>query len=392
MSQYSHSRRPRSAAALPLALALLFAPAAEGVRWTDFRQRDATNGWQTAGTSYSSDRGLKFAEPGAFAQRASDGGAITSVTVVTYCSGARLDAPFTLAAGATADALVPREPPIAYVYTRYATNAFTFAEAEGIHVVRILSTAEGEVKGNYYLTAVGEARTGEDPEGGTSSGGEASPGDVGGCWRVSEFAGGARCEGFAWATNVTKATPWENGVTVPGFHAFRNGEAVVSVGRDSGRAAVAGLYASCPADGPRTLSLLGSSGAEMTLELHVLNDGREALAGAQVEWAACQWTFPESEPRALSFDWAVTRTAERPAEDAWRKEEGAGLASVPAAPDGAAGVAVARAASCDRAGLPPGGMLWLRWRAPRLAGCPMFGVGNVRVAPVHRRGTVLFVR
>ena len=39
-----------------------------------------------------------------------------------------------------------------------------------------------------------------------------------------------------------------------------------------------------------------------------------------------------------------------------------------------------------------GGMLWLRWRAPRLPGCPMFGVGRVRVVLVHRRGTALFVR
>lgn len=378
----------RSLGTAALSLACLTLRPAAGASWIDFRPRTAaTNGWTFSGIAWSSERGLKFTAPDAAAESPLSMDVLTSLVTVTYCSGARVDRPFVVLAGPDPGHLVVRDPPIAYVYTKYATNTFAFAAAEGVRVVRIRCNVEGEVKGNYYLTAAGlgsgDAPAPDDPP-------AADEGT--GAWRMSEFAGGSRGEDFAWATNVTKATTWENGVTVPGFHAFRNGEAVVSIGRDSGKAVVAGLYASCPGDGRRTLSLLGSSGAEVALELHVLNDGCEALAGAEVAWEACQWTFPESEPRALSFEWAVTRTAERPAEGAWREADGTGLESVAAPPAGTAGVVAPRRAPCGHPGVPPGGMLWLRWRAPRLAGSPMFGVGDVRVTPVRRRGTTLFVR
>ena len=397
MTRHGTFRLPRP---LAFALALLFCPVAGATRWTDFRQKSATNGWSLAGTSYSSDRGLKFAEAGAFAQRGDYGGAVTSVTVVTYCSGARLDDPFALAAGATAGGLVDREPPIAYVYTRYATNTFAFAEAEDVRVVRVRSTADGEVKGNYYLTALGVAYAGETPEavpppGGEAEPGEATPVDADGCWRVSEFADCRRGEDFAWALGVTKTTPWENGVTVPGFHAFRNGVAVTSAGRDSGRATAAGLYASRAADAerPRGLSLLGSGATAVALELRVLNDGREPLAGARVAFDACQWTFPESEARELAFDWAVTRTASRPPDDAWRTEAAAGCASRPGpAAEGEAFAVAPRTVSLSAARVPGCGVLWLRWSLPKKAGSPMLGVADVRVELVYRRGTALFIR
>ncbi len=361
----------------------------EGAVWIDFRQRtEATNGWTFAGTSFNAERGLKFAAPDSAAESPVSLDVLTSLATVTYCSGTRVDRPFVVLAGPDPEHLVVRDPPIAYVYTRYATNTFAFAESEGVRVVRIRSNVEGEVKGNYYLTAVklGDGEAKPEPEAPPAADGAA------GSWRVSAFTGAARREDFAWAAGVTKATPWENGVTVPGFHAFRNGEAVASAGRDSGRATAAGLYASQGGDGPCTLSLLGSSGAEMALELHVLNDGTEALAGARVEWTACQWTFPGTGTRTLAFDWAVTRTPARPAEDAWRGGDGADFASVDAPPEEAGAVVAARAADCGGPGIPAGGMLWLRWRAPRLPGCPMFGVGRVRVVLVHRRGTALFVR
>lgn len=386
-----------------LVLALLSGFAAEGVRWTDFRQKTATNGWLVAGTSYSSDRGLKFAETGACAQRADWAGAVTSVVVVTYCSGARLDSPFILEAGRTPDGLAACSPPIAYVYTRYVTNTFAFAEANGVHALRLRLNAEGEVKGNYYVTALGVGSVDEAPgEVAPPGGGEGSGATEGGAdeaagtlWRVSEFAGGTRDEDFAWVLGVTKATPWENGVTIPGFHAFKNGVAVTSVGRDSGRATVAGLYASRGAEGewPRTLSLLGSSGAGVSLELGVLNDGREPLGGARVSYDACQWTFPESEPRALSLSWAVTRDAARPAEGAWRTNGAADYPSRPGpAPEGQAVVVAPQAAYASGVLVPAGGVLWLRWSVPRQAGSPMLGVGRLRVELFKRFGTALILR
>lgn len=382
-----------------MSVAIAICLSAHAIRWTDFRDKASTNGWCLTGTTYSADRGLKFAEVGAFAQRADFGGPVTSVVVVTYCSGTRLDEPFTVAAGASPDALVDREPPIAYVYTKYATNVFTFAAGEGVRAVRVRSNAETEVKGNYYLTAVGIGWEGEASQPDPPSAEDAPPTetpleDVETMWRISDFTGGSMREDFAWTTNVAKATPWTNGVTVAGFHALKNGVALTRIGKDSGRATSAGLYASRSSDsgGPWSLSMLGSSGNDIALELRVLNDRIEPLDGAQVAFDACQWTFPESASRTMSFAWAVTRTPAHPAETAWRVDAEAGFASL-AAPTGKASFAVSPRTSAIRGiPVPGGGVLWLRWFVPRGAACPMLGVGDVRLSLAFRGATAIFVR
>lgn len=366
---------------------------AAGPRWTDFRLKTAdTNGWTFCGTTRSSDRGLKFTSADAYVQTPLQAGAVTSCLVVTYCSGARVDAPFIVSAGSSPDRLYRRDPPIAYVYTRYLTNEYAFAAGEDVRTVRVRANFSGEAKGNYYVTAIGLAAVGDVDE-------EPAPdGPVGEVvedgWRVSEFAGVSRTEDFAWTTNVVKATPWENGVTVPGFRAYRGGVAVASIGRDSGRATVAGLYASRTddPDGPRTLSLLGSSGSDVALELQVLNDREAPLGGAQVAFDACQWTFPEAESRTLAFAWAATTNAVRPAADAWREDAAAAFASVPDPPAGASVFASRRFSASGPVAVPPGGALWLRWRVARLAGSPMLGVGRVKLTLAGPRPLAVILR
>ena len=399
MAPYCKSNLPRAVRALSVSALIGICSPVHGIRWTDFRQKTATNAWSLAGTTYSADRGLKFAEVGAFAQRADFGGPVTSVVVVTYCSGTRLEEPFTVAAGASPGALVDREPPIAYVYTKYATNVFDFAAGEDVRAVRVRSNAETEVKGNYYLTAVGVGWEGEASQPDPPSAEDAPPvetllEDAETMWRVSDFTGGTMREDFAWTTNVAKATPWTNGVTIAGFHALKNGVALTRIGKDSGRATSAGLYASRSADpgGPWSLSMLGSSANDIALELRVLNDRIESLDGAHVAFDAYQWTFPESPSRTMSFAWAVTRTPVRPAEAAWRVDGEAGFASL-AAPTGKASFAVSSRVSQTRGTpVPGGGVLWLRWLVPRGAACPMLGVGDVRLTLAFRRATAIFVR
>ena len=370
-----------------LALLCLLLPVVCGEVF-DFRQgADVPDGWTCVGTAANAERGLKLAETGAYVESPVFAEAVTSLVVVTYCSGGRIDEPFGVLTGSDAGRLFELGR-IPYVYTRFATNTYSFYASEDVHVVRIRGTAEGEVRGNYYLSAVEVVREGEAPPREEPSGPDVSATDD---WRRSTLVGAGRAEDFAWTTNVVKATPWTNGATVPGFHAFRNGAAVTSVGRDTGRSTAAGLYASRAGD-VRSLSLLGTSGSAVTLELHVLNDGPDRLTGAEVSFDACQWTFPEGDPRTLGFAWAVTPTGARPEEGGWRPDPAASYVSRPAAPEPGAPVVAPRASSSGRIAVPPGGRLWLRWSVERLPASPMLGVGNVRLRLLSHDATVLLLR
>ena len=378
-----------------LLVLLAFDAAAAVPRWTDFRLKTAdTNGWTFCETVRSTDRGLKLATSDAYVQTPLQAGAITSCYVVTYCSGARADTPFAVLAGTSPGRLILRDPPISYVYTRYLTNAYVFAAAADVRTVRIRANFPEEAKGNYYVTAIGLMVQGDTVEEPVPEPEVPEETCVTGGWKVSECIGGVRLEDFAWTTNVVKATPWENGVTIPGFYAYRNGTEIGSIGRDSGRATVAGLYASRAEspDGPRTLSLLGSSGSDVALELQVVNDRSDVLTGARVAFDVCQWTFPEAEPRTLSFAWAATQTMSRPAEGEWREDGQAAYVSVAAPPEGSPMVVTHRLSASGPVAVPSGGALWLRWRVARLAGSPMLGVGRVKLTLFRPHPFTMIVR
>ncbi|MGN0847328.1 MAG: hypothetical protein ACI4RA_08095 [Kiritimatiellia bacterium] len=121
----------------------------------DFRASPpAADGWSMSGTTLNADRGLKFAEPGAFLTSPLYEGAVTSVTVVTYCSGTRIENPFIVSAGATEASFFDRGPYIGYVGNTYVTNEFVFGADESVHGVKIRLNAAGGVPGNYYVTSV----------------------------------------------------------------------------------------------------------------------------------------------------------------------------------------------------------------------------------------------
>lgn len=136
-------------------LCYVFEGAVAGGTSIDFRSKTAeTNGWTLTGTSYSSDRGRKLADLGAYIQSPEYAGSITSLTVVTYCSGARIDTPFVVGAGTTDTAIMDCMPGIEYVNIAFVTNVFTFAESAGMHCFRIRLNAQELVNGSYYVTSV----------------------------------------------------------------------------------------------------------------------------------------------------------------------------------------------------------------------------------------------
>ncbi len=226
-----------------------------------------------------------------------------------------------------------------------------------------------------------------------------------GAWRTSTFANGVKAADFASVMNLASSSmTWTNGVTVAGFHAYKKGEDVTTIGRDDGNETTAGLYATSKAwaDGSldQSLSLLGSGSNDIALELHILNDHpiRKVLCGATIDFTAYQWTFTTNRVGAiveqrLSVDWAVTEDASaRPADSAWQEVEEVSFAAE-AKPEDAEYRREELLFDVDGVHVPFGGMLWIRWRVGKMSYSPMLGVGDVRVRIAYKReSTVLFVR
>ena len=146
---------------LVVALALVCWNVLAGWMEIDFREnRSETNNWTMAGTTVSQKRGLKFAGPGSFLKSPMYGGAITSITVVTFCSSTRIDYPFIVSVGTAENSFRDCDPRIEYALNQYVTNSFSFGEASAIHGMQIRLNASGEVKGYYYVTSVAVRWTG----------------------------------------------------------------------------------------------------------------------------------------------------------------------------------------------------------------------------------------
>ena len=209
-------------------------------------------------------------------------------------------------------------------------------------------------------------------------------------WRVSEFVNGEKSEDFGLTTNILKETSWDNGESIAGFHAFAGGQEVTSIRKDSGKSTIAGLYASFTNDaaGAHSLSLLGTSGKDVSLELRIVNDSpvRKVLSGADISYLAYQWTFPEKgTKRTLEASWAVTETATiRPDESAWMPAEAPFIAGVEPE-EGKTYRREHRGFSTGTIAVSPGGMLWIRWRVAKESNSPMLGVGDIRVRVEFRR-------
>lgn len=220
-----------------------------------------------------------------------------------------------------------------------------------------------------------------------------------GAWRVSQFVGGVKAESCGWVTNVSQRMVWENGETLPGFHAFVNGEPVTAIGYDSGLAVAAGLYASST-NGEETsvhsLSLHASGDREVAVVLRIVNDSptQKAVGGAELDFTAHQWSFPETGVRTMVAEWAATDGDVWPREEDWAAgDEEAVFASVSALAEDEVHHAAARRLRTGRCLVPACGCLWFRWRVARATGSPMFGVSDVRVRiDFLKDPSVLFLR
>ena len=220
-----------------------------------------------------------------------------------------------------------------------------------------------------------------------------------GVWRVSGFENGKMSETFDAVTNISKGMPWVNGLSVVGFHAFKGGEEVASISKDSGSSTKGGLYASYTNDSVQahSLSLLGTSGGDMALELRILNDAptKKSLCGADISFEAYQWTFPEGcSGKHLEVMWAVTETAAiHPEESDWTLAEDAVFVAAAEADEGRTYRRERRQFATGEITVPANGMLWIRWRVAKASKSPMLGVGDVRVQVEFRKlPTTIYLR
>lgn len=212
-------------------------------------------------------------------------------------------------------------------------------------------------------------------------------------WRVSQMADDARTADFGIVTNIVKSATgnWTNGVSIVGVYAFKDADAHTQLRFDTRKATAGGLYASHTNTINETsysLSLLGASGNEHSIEIPICNDdsAHRRLIGFNVDFNAYQWTFKGegAEDRRLLFEWAATSNAtSRPAAAGWNMAEGATFTSLPTLPEAcerATYYTQEKSFSIDEISVPHGGVLWIRWRTEKKSAHPVMGINEVRIS------------
>lgn len=298
----------------------------------------------------------------------------------------------------------------------WVTNEIDFAEgltttehmvtnlALGTYHWKVRSDATGE-EGLWSGDKVVEIKETND---GTTNGGDSGGSSDGidftsNAWRISQMADWAEVADFSMVTNVEKATDWSNGLSIPGFYAFKNGVEETQIRANSRKATIGGLYASYTNNYRNvttySLSLLGGGSAEMTLVLPICNDnpGGKILIGATIGFTAYQWTFKGegSEERNFFVEWAVTdkeHADSLPGDDEWNVAEDLTFVSVPTLDEKATHRQEDRVLTLSGIEVPPDGMLLIRWRVEKETKGVMFGLGNVGVTDVRFKRLPTLIR
>ena len=208
-------------------------------------------------------------------------------------------------------------------------------------------------------------------------------------WSVAEFARkpGFREADFSVLQYVTAEanTPWRNGVTIDGFHAFLADESCTKINLASNPTPrYSGLYALDVEEGDgtvRALALNCSGKNAMSLMLPVALDAKRALARLSVAYRV--WGLPEGITEAMTFSCQILDDLEQmtAANAKWKTLEPTVDAEA---------VWTAELLSEDLRG---GSYVCLRWHVAERENCPAIGISDVRVsAELEPSGFAVFIR
>lgn len=208
-------------------------------------------------------------------------------------------------------------------------------------------------------------------------------------WSIAEVARkpGYREADFALLQYIATegSTPWRNGITVDGFHAFLAGESCTKISlASSATPRYSGLYALDETEGEgtvRMLALKSSGDNSMSLMLPVALDAKRTVARLSVAYRV--WGLPEGVSKAVIFSYRILNDlTQMTVKDAEWKPFGDIV--------DAKAVQSVELSSKD---LRDGSYVCFRWHVPERENCPAIGISDVRVsAEIEPSGFAVIVK
>lgn len=180
-------------------------------------------------------------------------------------------------------------------------------------------------------------------------------------------------------------TPWKNGVSIAGFHAFADTTPCTDIHLATNfLPRASGLYALGMTDGDvstRVLAMRGTSGAAMSLMLPVALDAKRRMVRLSIDHRV--WESPEAEPFSLSFSYRTLDDLSQ------MNGTNAGWMELVTTTNGNGSLS----ADVPVAVLQDRKFVCFRWFLPKKEKRPAIGISDVRVsAELDPSGLAVFIR
>lgn len=195
---------------------------------------------------------------------------------------------------------------------------------------------------------------------------------------------------------------WVNGVTLPPWQAWWDGDVVAQITRNQGAVAYGGLYAYWATNEVVSSYALGmnvgSSANEFVCGVAFTNDLRTVFDGFSLAYEGRQFGFRNTEEQRIEVEWLVTnRLVSACAEGDWRREEALTFRTpavgrgeeLKSGADLPLGVSVS--GTLERAVVRPGEVMFVRWRRVRATNAAALAIDDVRLSFRKRDGTTVLI-
>ena len=371
-----------------------------GTDFVDFRTDRTAEGWELGNTVYNRDRGRKFVADGDAITSPAAASAVTSATVVVSFTVSNAPVPrFHVLAGPDDEHLGEVDVVTNRIVNLFTTNRFSFAEADQVRILRIVADRNGNDRTNPFVVAAGFGLP-PDPEP------PPLPEQIPPPLRLSTVPPGAWQETFDSCTNLFPGTAnscaWSNGVTLPPWQAFQDGEAPTTLARNKGGKASVGLYAYWASNEVvRTYALgmnVGSEAKACMWGVVFANDTVRRLKEFSLGYTGRQFGFHNTAAQTVSVEWLVTNALVGvDVVGAWNEVPSLTF-TTPAIGRGdelVSGVAppveTRLAGALDGVRVEPGELLLIRWRRTHVTNAAALGVDDVQLTWTRAREPMLLL-
>ena len=372
-------------------LGLLLSATANGeTGFIDFREEKTPPGWDFGATEWNRERGRLFVNDGdAIVSPTTDLAATSATVVISFTQSNSPRPSFQILAGPDAAHLHEVANLTNRVINIFTTNVLSFTVEDDIHLLKIVSQRNGNLKTYPYVVGAGFGLLPSEPPVAIEP---PPPAVAATALKISDLGEGLWTESFDACAELFppsgNTVAWVNGETLGPWQAFQDDIAPSTLNRNNGATATGGLYAYWATNGLASTYALGMNVASTSrvavCGVAFTNDTTRRFSQFELAYTGRQFGFKNKAAQDVLVEWLVTNALVGvDAEGAWTVVDGLTF-TTPAVGRGeelASGkdlpIEKRQAGALDGLRLRPGEVLLLRWRRDRVTNSAALGIDDV---------------